>query len=354
LRAASPIVGIQDQILLTGASGFIGVRVVDNLLRRGFRKVRCLVRESSNLDRLSVALHGSVSGQAEVVQGNLLSKDDCVRVAKDATVIFHLAASTGTKAFSDAVLHSVVTTRNLLDATLEDQCLKRFVNVSSFAVYTNRKKPKWRLLDERSPIEDHPESRAQAYCYGKVRQDELVVAYGREHSIPYVILRPGSVFGPGKNAIPARVGIDSFGFFLHLGGPNPIPFTYVDNCADAIVLAGLVPGIEGEVFNIVDDDVPSSRRFLRLYKRNVKKFRSFYMPHSLSYLFWAFWEALANRSRGQLPPVFTRREWTANWKKTRFSNEKLKKSLDWTPGVSMEEGLDRFFEYCRDDVNRSN
>ena len=55
-----------------------------------------------------------------------------------------------------------------------------------------------------------------------------------------------------------------------MGGSNTIPFTYVDNCAEAIVLAGLVKGVDGEALNIVDDDLPSSREFLRLYKNNVR------------------------------------------------------------------------------------
>jgi hypothetical protein len=52
-----------------------------------------------------------------------------------------------------------------------------------------------------------------------------------------------------------------------MGGAKPVPLTYVDNCAEAIVLAGLVAGVDGQVFNVVDDDQPSSRRFLRLYKQ---------------------------------------------------------------------------------------
>ncbi len=61
-----------------------------------------------------------------------------------------------------------------------------------------------------------------------------------------------------------------FGPFLHFGGFNSIPFTYVDNCAEAIVLAGLVSGVEGEIFNVLDDDTPSSRQFLKMYKQNVR------------------------------------------------------------------------------------
>ena len=70
-----------------------------------------------------------------------------------------------------------------------------------------------------------------------------------------------------KRQSPAGWESIAFGIFLHLGGSNPIPFTYVDNCADAIVLAGLTPGVDGEVFNVVDDNLPTSRQFLRLYKQ---------------------------------------------------------------------------------------
>ena len=345
------IVNTDDPILVTGAAGFIGTRVVGSLLDRGFRNVRCLVRNTGNITGLKEIIDRfSGAARTEIVVGNLLSREDCSVLAKDVALIYHLAAGTGTKAFSDAFLNSVVTTRNLLEATLEYKCLRRFVNMSSFAVYTNRKKPRWRLLDENCPVEDHPGSRAEAYCFGKVKQDELVMEYGRKHGIPFVILRPGTVYGPGKKFIPGRVGIDTFGIFLHMGGLNSIPLTYIENCADAIVLAGLKAGIDGEVFNIVDDDLPSSRRFLRLYKRNVKSFKSIYVPHSLSFLFCYFWEKYSKWSKGQLPPVFTPREWAAYWKKTRYSNQKIKDMVGWAPQVPTAEGLRRFFKSCREDT----
>ena len=343
------IVNATDLILVTGAAGFIGARVVCSLLDKGFLNITCMDRHSSNTSRLSESInsHGGAK-KARIFLGNLLSRTDCTNAAKDAVLIYHLAAGTDTKEFSEAYLNSVVTTRNLLDAAIEQKCLKRFVSMSSFSAYTNRKKPRWRLLDESCPVEAHPESRAEAYCFGKVKQDELVIEYGKRFGIPWVLLRPGTVYGPGKRAIPGRVGIDTFGLFLHLGGTNRIPFTYVDNCADAIVMAGLEPGIEGEVFNLVDDDLPSSRRFLRLYKRNVRKFRSIYVPHALSYLFCQIWEMYSKWSNGQLPPVFTRREWSAYWKKTRYSNRKIKEVVAWSPRVSTAEGLRRFFESCKE------
>jgi nucleoside-diphosphate-sugar epimerase len=237
------LIAYDDLILLTGAIGFIGSRVIERLLDLGFRNVRCLVRPSSDVSKL--------------------------------------------KAICDA------------------------------------------------------------YCFAKVKQDEIVGEYGELSGRPYVIVRPGAVYGAGNEAISARIGIDTFGVFLHLGGSNIIPLTYVDNCADAIVLAALTPGIDGEVFNVVDDQLPSSRQFLRLYQKRVKRFTSIYLPHFASYALCSFWECYANWSNEQLPPVFNRRRWSANWKRTRYTNQKLKTRVGWSPRISTPEGMERYFEACR-------
>jgi len=343
------IVRQDDVILVTGATGFIGSRLVVNLVDPGFRNLRCLARPSTEVSRVEALLAcASDASRVEVVTGNLLSREDCNAVTRDAAVIFHLAAGRGEKSVADAFLNSVVTTRNLMEASLRHQSLRRFVNVSSFTVYTNENKPRGRLLDETCPVEEHPEGRGDAYCFAKVKQDEIVTQYGSRFGLPYVIVRPGYVYGPGNESITGRVGINTFGVFLHLGGSNTIPFSYVDNCVEAIALAGLKRGVEGEIFNVVDDDLPSSRRFLREYKQNVKRFRSIYLPHAVSYSLCCLWERYSSWSKCQLPPVFNRRDWQVTWKKTRYSNEKVKACLGWTQKVPTAEGLKRHFEACRE------
>jgi nucleoside-diphosphate-sugar epimerase len=342
------IIRPDEWVLVTGATGFIGANVVESLVERGFRKVRCFTRVSSNLSGIN-ALVNRYAGKAqiEVVSGNLLSRQDCLAAVQNVAVVYHLAMGTGQKSIPHSFLNTVVVTRNLLDAILESGSLKRFVNMSSFVVYTNREKPQGRLLDESCPMEDNPARRGEAYTYAKVRQDEIVMQYGREHKLPYVLLRPGVVYGPGKNALTGRVGIDTFGLFLHLGGSNTIPLTYVKNCADAIVLAGIRPGIDGETFNIVDDDLPSSKELLRLYKENVRSFNSVYLPKSVSYFLCLFWEKYSQWSDGQLPPQFSRWGWHVYWKKSRYSNEKLKKQVGWKQLVPTSQGLTNYFAACK-------
>jgi nucleoside-diphosphate-sugar epimerase len=340
------IINPDDPILITGSNGFIGSRLVDTLLRLGFSNLRCFVRPSSNLTALNAILAAAPGARVELKQGNLLSREDCARAARDIAVIFHLAAGIE-KTFPGSFLNSVVTTRNLLDAAVEFGCLKRFVNVSSFAVYSNWNVGSGGLVDETCELESRPVERAEAYTFAKLKQDQLIFEYADRYKLPYVILRPGAVYGPGVHQITARVGIDTFGVFLHLGGSNQIPLTYVDNCAEAIALAGLNPGVDGEVFNVVDDDLPSSRQFLAMYKRHSKRFKSISLPYWLFYAFCWLWEKYSKWSEGQLPLGFNRRRCATYWKGNRYSNQKLKDRVGWRPTVPFSEASRRYFEYVR-------
>ncbi len=341
-------------ILITGAGGFIGKRLVASLLDLGCTRIRCLMRPASGTACLFTDLGLDPSDKRiEIFRGNLLSVQDCVAMSEGVEVVYHLAAGRGEKSFAAAYLNSVVTTRNLINALNKEENVKRFVNVSSFTVYTNCGKSPRNLLDESCPVEKEPHLRGSAYCFAKVKQDEMVIKSCTAYKIPYVIVRPGVVYGAGNEQIHGRIGLGTFGIFLHMGGSNRIPLTYVDNCADAIALSGLVKDVDNEVFNVVDDDLPTSRQFLRLYKKNVKRFHSLYIPHALSYLLCFLWEKYAEWSEGQLPNAFNRKVWHTTWKKTEYSNVRIKKLLGWKQRISTKEGLKRYFDSCRKKVQNA-
>jgi len=341
------IINKTDRVLVTGAAGFVGTKVVQTLLSYGFDNLRCLIRTASKTKNLEAIIEGVALKNVEILQGNLLSPDDCQKAVQDASIIYHLAAGTD-KTYPGCFLNSVVATRNLLEAAIAQPNLTRFINTSSIAVYSNQQIKRGGLLDESCKVDSNILERAEPYTYGKIRQDELILDYAKNHSLHYVIVRPSVVFGPGKAKITARIGLDTFGVFLHLGLNNIIPLTYVDNCAEAIVLAGLKKGIDGEIINILDDDLPRSREFLKLYKRKVRDFFSIPVPYPAWYFLNYLWEKYSNWSEGQLPPVFNQRFCATYWKGNTYSNQKAKELLGWQPRVDMDKALRNFFNYMQE------
>jgi nucleoside-diphosphate-sugar epimerase len=339
---AEYVVSRSDRILVTGSSGFIGAKVVERLLENGFSNLCCFVRPSSDLGRLEKALSRFDAGRnVELVTGDLLSRDDCRKAADGVSVIYHLAAGME-KSFAGAFMNSALATRNLMDAFLQFCKPKRFVNVSSFAVYSTLSLKRGDLLDESCPLEDAPQERFDPYGFGKLKQEELVKEYGRKYQLPYVIVRPGYVFGPGKLELSSRVGIGTFGLFIQVNGSNFLPLTFIDNCAEAIVLAGLKANVDCEIFNVVDDELPTGRQFLKAYKKKVRSLRSIRIPYFAGYGLCSLWEKYTKWSKNQLPPAFNRRRCAAEWKGNRYSNRKLRQRLSWKPRVPMEQAMEAF------------
>src|SRR5437762_7446264 len=175
-----------DLVLITGSNGFIGAKVVETLFEYGFSKLRCFVRPSSRLERLEKVLRRfDAEKNVELISGDLLSREDCQKAAKGVSIIYHLAAGIE-KSFAGAFMNSALANRNLMDAFLEFGEPKRFVNVSSFAVYSTLKLKRGAALDETCALENAPQERFDAYCFGKLKQEELVREYGDQHRLPYV------------------------------------------------------------------------------------------------------------------------------------------------------------------------
>ena len=247
----------------------------------------------------------------------------------------------------------MITTRNLLDASLQPGSdLKRFVNVSSFAVYTEQEQGPGQSSGRIRGGGDRPAARrGDAYCYAKVKQDELVAEYGRQFADSgNMMVRPGSVYGPGKTGITGRHRHRQFRALPapRRREPDP-PHVYRQLCRRHPVLAGVVPGVEGQTFNIVDDDLPSrAAGSCGCTKRTSGgSARSMSPALSATTLCW-LWEKYSQWSEGQLPPAFNRGRWHAEWKSTRYSNAKAKSELGWVPRVSMTHALRRYFEACRE------
>jgi nucleoside-diphosphate-sugar epimerase len=281
----SDYIAARDEwILITGSNGFIGAKVVKTLLDYGFSNLCCFVRPSSQLGRLQSVLDQFDAGRnVRLLTGDLLSREDCRKAVEGVAIIYHLAAGFD-KSFAGAFMNSALATRNLLDAFVRYGRPRRFVNVSSFAVYSN---------------------------------------------------------------------LGTFGLFVQVNGSNLLPLSFVDNCAEAIVLAGLKPGVEDETFNVVDNELLTGRQFLRAYKRKVNRFASITLPYSVGYAMCLLWEKYSKWSKGQLPPAFNRRRCSAEWKANRFPNWKLRERLGWQPRVPMKQAMEAFLAQFESNGNDS-
>lgn len=332
------------KVLVTGAAGFLGSYLTRLLLNEKKHTVRCLVRQQSSKEKLLDFLDKESRSRVEILIGNLTNSNDLVEAVRDIEVIYHCAAVMK-GATADMIYNTVVGSRNLLEAILNKD-IKRFVLVSSFSVYGVASLPKLATINENTPFESNPVKR-DAYAYTKCRQEKLFREYSNKHRIPMVFIRPGVIYGEGSAPFPARVGINLFGIFLHLGNDNLIPLTHVENCAKAIALAGEIEDIDGQIFNIHDDDLVTSAQYLKQYKKYVKKIKSINIPYRLL-LFFAFLnERYYIFSKGQLPEIFTRYKVRSHWKKQNFSNAKAKELLNWKPMISTKDGMGSFFRFLR-------
>lgn len=330
------------KVLVTGAGGFLGKRVVDSLLRLGVTGVRVHVRQAPPAGMLERLREQYPDACIDLVQANLLSAGSLGPVVQDIDCVIHAAAGMrGTAA--DMFANTVLATRNLLDAA-GAAGVRRIVLISSFSVYQAESVGPNQVLDESTPLEATGVERG-VYGYAKTRQEQLFLNYQKKFGFESVILRPGVIYGPGAGAISARIGIKALGFFFHLGGKALLPLTYVDNCADAVAVAA-VKAHSGSAFNVVDDDLPTCQAYLQRYRREVQKLRCISVPY------WAFlWGAgwltrYHRRSKGQLPAVFTPYIVKSMYRPLRYTNAALK-ALGWQPRVTTAAGLDKSFGHWR-------
>jgi nucleoside-diphosphate-sugar epimerase len=328
------------KILVTGPNGFLGRCVVHSLLAQGLNDLRLVVRSPSAAMADAIAREFP-QARVEWLIGDLTDRAFAEQAAMDAELVYHLAAGMRGNG-PDVIFNTVVGTDNLFAALQRQTTVRRVVLVSSFAVYGLRNVGWNHRLTETSPLEEHPELR-EPYTYSKLKQEQLL----QKSHLPAVIVRPGVIYGEGGPHLSARVGLRVGGLFLSLGGSAWLPLTYVENCADAVVLAGLKEGVENQIFNVVDDELLRASQYRRRYSRAVSKLRSIVIPYP--FLLALGWGLLKYHrwSNGQLPAVLTPYKIQAAWKHCRFDNSKTKQLLGWQPRIGLEEALQRTFQAAR-------
>jgi len=324
--------------LVTGGGGFLGKAIVQRLLARG-EQVRSFSRGTyPDLTALGV----------DVRQGDLTSAAAVADAARGCDIVYHVAAKPGIWGpYQEYYEANVVGTQNVL-AACRQHGIRRLVHTSSPSVVFNGRDMEG--VDESVPYAEHfnthyPRTKAEA---------ERLVRSANGSELATVALRPHLIWGPGDNhLVPRILARGKAGQLRRIGNrPNKIDATYIDNAADAHLLAGyrLQPGaaVAGKVYFIAQGEpLPLWDLVNGILKAGGLPPVTRSVPAWVAYAAGGICESvygiLGVKSEPRMTRFVARELSTAHW----FDLTAAKRDLEYRPGVSTEEGLRRLETWLR-------
>lgn len=275
-------------VLLTGATGFLGSHVLQQLLKRKLRVI-CLVRSEKRLESILAYYFPKESKhfQYTTVIGDItkpkfgLSDKDYAKLVKDVDMVIHTAANVNHAGhYEDLELTNVTGTQTVIDFCLEaDAILQHTSTASVNGSGTVEQKNPEATFDEF--ILDIGQNYAQnVYIHSKYKAEELVLL-AREKGLKANILRIGNLtwrMADGKFQKNAQDNgfLDRFRGLLKVGmysqelADYPIDFTPVDECADAYVRLAMHDRVNN-IYNLYNPYLFSVDMLVKRFYWGVKK-----------------------------------------------------------------------------------
>ncbi len=316
----------QKTALVTGAGGFIGSHLSEYLVELG-AQVKAFVRYNSRNDwGLLELVPRQKLNEIEVIMGDLRDADAISHTVNGVEVIFHLGSLI---AIPYSYIHpretietNILGTFNLLTAAKENK-IEKFVHTSTSEVYGTA---------NYVPMnEEHPLQGQSPYSASKIGADKIAESFYRSFELAVATIRPFNTYGPRQSAravIPTIISQALTREKILLGSLDPTrDLTYVDDVVEAFIKVAESPKSIGEVVNIGSNFEISigklAQRILSLMNKEV--------------------EIVSDASRIRPQKSEVERLWC--------NNTKAKKLLDWSPKVSLDEGLSKTIDWISDNIN---
>lgn len=321
------------KVLVTGATGFVGVNLVEALLRRGY-SVTCLVRSTSDV-------HALRNRPIRLITGDLDDPAALREAVRAIHIVYHLAGLIKAADRASYFRINQAGTRHLLEALAEaNPNLNRFVHVSSLAAAGPS-------TGAQGLTEKDPPNPISWYGESKLGSEREVLRY--RDAYPVTILRPSAVYGPGDRETLLVFRMIQWGCLLTPGYyERRFSLIHVDDLAEAIILAGECSTPSGEIFFVSRPEAYTWGDVGRAIARAVgRRFRRVSFPR---------WMAVAAGYAGDLFAGISGRAATINSQKVRellqsswlCDSSKARSGLEFTPAIDLENGVLNTARWYRD------
>lgn len=313
-------------VLITGSTGFTG-RVLTRKLAEAGAKVRIIARKSSkrgDLKKLDVTWF----------RGHVYDPEIVKQATQGVHYIFHLAAAfreTHPDEESYRKVH-LYSTQLLAKAAAEQPDFECFLHVSTVGVHGH--------VEQGYADESYPFAPGDPYQRTKLEAELWLAQFGEETGLPYSVIRPGPIFGPGDMRLLKIFRMVSKGFFMMLGqGKGWYHLVHVDDLTNVIMLAAVVPEARSEAFIATGDEPITMVNMAKLIGKKIdRKVRVIRLPLWPFYLAADICVAVCRPFRIS-PPIYRRR--VDFYTKDRiFDNSKIKKTLHYQFKYDNDRGLE--------------
>jgi nucleoside-diphosphate-sugar epimerase len=315
------------EVLITGGNGLLGRHLVAALQGRG-DSVRVLALPEEDIRRLrqrGVAVH----------RGDIRWPDSLAAPMSGVAAMVHLASMTGVwRPVEEYRAVNVVGTKNVCQAALAEG-VKRVVHVSSWAVYGM---DLGRPAREDFLLRPFPESNALTKAEGDLVVQRMIA----DDHLPAVILRPGEFFGPGD-----RLNFSRMADRLRTGrgvivgrGDNALPFVYVSDVVQGLLLALDCDHAVGQAYNITNDRPLTQQQVLEAIAHDIgARPPTVHVPYRALYAAGRAAERAAQFTSSQRQPVVTRLGVKLFGTDNRHAIDKARHELGYRPQVAIRDGI---------------